>query len=291
VQVGLWEETVASNEQAWTASHAWAERRGGSAAVLNFHVLEWLQHGYLQQGRYREAWALVDTARAVLKGVDLADTVDPHFVEARLTFRYAAETGRWDTPMASARPAEIPEHAMARARSFLFLAAHQAAAGAILQGDTVAAAIGEFRLAAEQRAGGEPVRGYPAVTVHQVDGLLARARGDREAAIALLTRASELEAEMPAYGPPAALPTLEWLGKLLLEAGRPAEAAAAYERALRRWPNRSASLLGLARARRALGDHAAAAEAYGKLLANWHRADPDLPVLEEVRRGAAAGLP
>lgn len=71
----------------------------------------------------------------------------------------------------------------------------------------------------------------------------------------------------------------------------PAFAAAAYERALRRWPNRPGSLLGLARARSGLGDRAAAAEAYGKLLANWHRADPDLPVLEEVRRGATAGLP
>ena len=103
---------------------------------------------------------------------------------------------------------------------------------------------------------------------------------------ASVKRLHALEDDIPSYGPPNALPTLDWLGRLLLESDRPAEAAAAYERALARWPNRSASLLGLARSRRAMGEDVAAAEGYGRLLANWQEADPDLDALEEARAGA-----
>ena len=55
-------------------------------------------------------------------------------------------------------------------------------------------------------------------------------------------------------GPPATLRTEELLGQARLKAGRPREAIAAYERALRLTPNRSNALLGLARSRRAAGD-------------------------------------
>jgi len=61
------------------------------------------------------------------------------------------------------------------------------------------------------------------------------------------------------------------------------EAAAQFERALERWPNRSLALLGLARASAALGDRAAARRHYQRLLANWRSADPGLPELAEAR--------
>ena len=65
-------------------------------------------------------------------------------------------------------------------------------------------------------------------------------------------------------GPPTTLRTEELLGEALLKAGRPREAIAAYERALQLTPNRSAALLGLARARHAAGDASGAAEAYAQ---------------------------
>jgi len=40
-------------------------------------------------------------------------------------------------------------------------------------------------------------------------------------------------------------------------------------------PNRTQSLLGLARAKAAAGDRAGSAEAYGKLRKIWHAADPE----------------
>ena len=80
-------------------------------------------------------------------------------------------------------------------------------------------------------------------------------------------------------------PAAELFGEILLELGRPREAAAAFEQALARWPNRSLALLGLARASAARGDRESARKHYRRLLANWSNADPGL---SGAGRGPAA---
>ena len=58
----------------WAASRAWVARGQHGLTELGWHSLEWLEYGYLQEGRYREARALVDTARQILAGAS-ADTL------------------------------------------------------------------------------------------------------------------------------------------------------------------------------------------------------------------------
>ncbi|CAN5772163.1 hypothetical protein BH23GEM9_BH23GEM9_22340 [soil metagenome] len=286
LQVGLWDDAVASNERAWAASRQWVERRRASPVALDFHSLEWLQHGYLQQGRYGAARALIDTVDAVLRGVDAANSVDPQFVAQRLSFRYAAETRDWSRTLPS--PTTVTaDGAETRYASFSFLSHYQGAVAAILRGDTLAPAIEAFRRAVADRSGDDTRRGYVMVTTLHVDAFLASVRGERAAATELLARAAAVEEEISPVGPPAVLPTLEWLGDALLAAGRYAEAADAYERALQRWPNRPRSLIGLARARQALGEANASASAWRTMLETWHAADAELPELDEARRGAA----
>ena len=90
------------------------------------------------------------------------------------------------------------------------------------------------------------------------------------------------------FGPPVPFkPPHELLGEQLLRAGKPAQAIIAFEAALKTAPNRSLSLLGLARAQAAAHD-AAAAATYRKLLANWHAADADVPDMAQVKAGAEA---
>jgi tetratricopeptide (TPR) repeat protein len=286
VQVGLWDDVVDSNERAWAASRAWVEQRAASPVELDFHSLEWLQHGYLQQGRFRAARALIDTARTALAGVDASGSVDPLFVVQRLAFRYAAEARDERAVVRGPDGAAVPADAASRYASFDLISRYQAAVSAALGGAADAPAIAVFRRLITDGTGGQPPRGYAAVMSLHVDAFTALARGERRAAIELLTSAAAAEEPISPIGPPTALPTLEWLGDALLEEGRAAEAADAYERALQRWPNRSRSLLGLARARAALGDHGPAAQAYARLLDNWHAADPELPELAEARRGA-----
>jgi tetratricopeptide (TPR) repeat protein len=88
-------------------------------------------------------------------------------------------------------------------------------------------------------------------------------------------------------GPPSTLRLEELVGEARIRAGRAPQAVAAYEQGLRLTPNRSSTLLGLARARIAAGDQRGAADAYGKLLKNWPDADADLSALSEVRKGTA----
>ena len=53
----MWDELVASNERSWKLG------RRDDPGEADFHSLNWLQYGYLQQGRWKEARALIDTAR------------------------------------------------------------------------------------------------------------------------------------------------------------------------------------------------------------------------------------
>jgi cytochrome c-type biogenesis protein CcmH/NrfG len=79
-------------------------------------------------------------------------------------------------------------------------------------------------------------------------------------------------------------PARELLGELLLELGRLPEAAAAFSSTLQHTPNRSAALLGRARAAAGAGDGVIARAYYGKLLLNRRRADPGLPELAEAKQ-------
>jgi hypothetical protein len=84
----------------------------------------------------------------------------------------------------------------------------------------------------------------------------------------------EAAAETAALPPPNGAaspikPVHELYGELLLDLGRPAEAANEFERSLALMPNRPRSLLGLARAAVALGDLARAADPYEMLAEMW----------------------
>ncbi len=64
-------------------------------------------------------------------------------------------------------------------------------------------------------------------------------------------------------------PSHELLGEVLLQVGKPAEAAAAFDTCLLRMPNRARSLIGAARAHAAAGHKDIAAERYKTLMAFW----------------------
>jgi tetratricopeptide (TPR) repeat protein len=148
--------------------------------------------------------------------------------------------------------------------------------------------VGELaRAELARRAGGPPGHRQVDVAVmeRELAALLAASRGQGDEAVARMQEALVLERQLP---PPLGLPrpikpASELFGEILLERGRPREAAAAFEQSLGRWPNRSLALLGLARASAALGDRESARRHYRRLLDNWRSADPGLPELKEAR--------
>jgi hypothetical protein len=178
VQVGDWIEAAASNERAWAASRAWVARRGVPATELDFHSLEWLHYAYLQLGHHRAATALVDSARAILTGVDTgAGTYpDARYVVSRMEFARAASIGDWAAWSMPAPDATSP--ASARARFFAMYDEYQRAAAAAMLGDPAPAEAAADRFRQRTEGAGAWTR-FAAL---QLDALAARARRPRSGA-------------------------------------------------------------------------------------------------------------
>jgi tetratricopeptide (TPR) repeat protein len=134
----------------------------------------------------------------------------------------------------------------------------------------------------------------PALWDAAADELVARGRASAEKkpsaatqkkVVAALEKLEKLD-HGGSSGPAWLRTTRERLGEWLLASGKPKEALAAFDRELAVRPNRALSLLGAARAAKAAGEAATAAERYRALADLWREADADLGALAEVRAGA-----
>lgn len=285
LQIGLWDDVAASNERSWAASRAWVARSKLPATRNDWHSLTWLHYAYIQQGRYREARALIDTVRTILRGADLGPNfTDASMVGSDLTFKYRVASGDWagiDLPTAGRQNDRHSPRAVGYTTTMLL----QHAIATALRGDSTHASsmVARIRSRGDSAVPGD--YGSPSYTLglNVANAILARNSGDLAKAIELLKAAAEMEEKTSPAGPPWLPPALEVLGNTLLQAGRPEEAITAFTKELELRHSRSESLLGLARARLAAGDSKGAVDAYTKLLANWKNADPDLPDLDEAR--------
>jgi tetratricopeptide (TPR) repeat protein len=95
----------------------------------------------------------------------------------------------------------------------------------------------------------------------------ASSEGKKDSSIFLMRAAAELEESTPKHAvtPGPILPARELWGDLHMEQQQPAAALGEYGRSLALYPKRFNSLLGAARAARALGDVASAASYYREL--------------------------
>ena len=297
LQVGFWDEAAASDEASWSASIAWAKRRGLSIASRDYHSLTWLQYEWTQQGRFsktKEAIALVNEALQApsLKaqapsplhsgghGYGEQSEIGRGSGEAALRndrgsmrARYIIESERWAEMKGQSTFDNIEE---------LFALG----LSAINLGDAprVRVVIDEFRKAS---APGQPaeLREQAEIMLRQMEALDLFAQGRHEVALPLLDQAALLQARMPKpIGRPFPVKDVnELYGELLLQMGRSKEAIGRFDRVLTRTPNRSRALLGLARAHRNAGDATNARAAYKRFLTNYRLADPGLPEVAEAR--------
>jgi tetratricopeptide (TPR) repeat protein len=288
VQLGMWPEAAASNEAAWAASVDWVQRRKLSVEKEDFHSLSWLAYVYLQQGRVRKAAELLEVAR------DAAHGVSSPRVMSSLTgmeSRHRLETGvETEGPPIAAHANMHAEHGhgangcggmnQASPDGASLLAAGVAA---VRKGDLAAAEKAASDLHA--LAGGDRENAAAGIMEKEIRALVLLVRSETEPSLTLLREAADLEDTLPPpSGPPSPMkPAHELYGEVLLQAGRAEEALKQFEASLLRTPNRSASLLGAARAAARKGDAETARRHYAALAAIWSQADADLPALAEVR--------
>ena len=102
----------------------------------------------------------------------------------------------------------------------------------------------------------------------ELNAWLAHVEGRTESSAELMQEAADLETTTPKHAvtPGPTLPAHELLGDLFMEQKNPARALAAYRRSIELYPRRFNSLLGAARAARALGDESLAGNFYKELL-------------------------
>jgi len=280
VQLGQWDQVAASNEAAWAASVAWAGRRGLGVEKRDFHSLSWLAYAYLQQGRYAKAREVLETARESARASGNPKVTG---ALASIEARFVIERSAWEEAQLppAAPAAEAPHdagdkahagHAMGNGAWASVFAAGLAAGR---RGDAPAA---EAALARLRETPSGTYEGVAAILEKEVEGLARLARGKDEEGLRLLAEAADAEAaSTPPSGPPELLkPALELHGEVLLERGKAEEALRELERSLLRMPNRTASLLGAARASSRLGREEEARRYARALEANWKQADPGI---------------
>ncbi len=279
VQLGLWDDAAHSNEQAWSASRARVAAEHAPGTDLDFHTLNWLTYAYLQQGRYRAARALVDSARLALARLNVIgiDQPDARFAVSQLQFKYMRETGDWKAWSAApfdTSELHLPPTATQRAQGMAGAHVLETAIIHVMRGDTTPVSIIARRLRDQIAQRGGAASPGERARAAVFDALLLRARGNPESAISILSKAEAAVDSVPPVGPVNLLPLHELVGAMLFDAGRYSEAAAAYKRALVYAPNRSAALFGLALSEHRSKIYSASDSAYARLRANWSHADP-----------------
>lgn len=299
-RLGMWSDAAAANEAAWNTSDQWVKSNNRPLSQRDYHSLHWLCYSYLQQGRYREAKELLGTMQ---KSLAQFPKDDPRmlaygmYTHASMTSAYIVETEQWEAAtelLPSPRDSRISK-ADDASNSYEAFAALAQAPAIFVRG--LAAAMKSSPEAKESMAAlrairqREPSAQEPAIEqilklseVHELEiaAAASASQGNIGEAIDLMQKATALEEAVSPQGPPIK-PSHELYGGLLLNAGRPAEAAQQFSKSLFRYPNRARSLLGAARAAAQSGDTQGAANAYAHLSRQWQQGDAQLPALREAQ--------
>jgi tetratricopeptide (TPR) repeat protein len=247
--LGMWEDAIVAN----TDSMKTARDAGGGG----YHPLHWLQHAYLQIGRDDEAAKLLAVVEDDMKHTP-TNNGRMHLAMCRATMLVETRGKGPASIMEPVDPAGI--------RSFGVFSSHDMAMGLeyVRRNDIAAARrmLGSIKQRLEtaktatSEAGGVSSR-YTTISQTEIaagavmeqilDAAIVFASGERDAAIKQIIAAGEAEDGLVfEYGPPAIVkPAWEAAGEMLLAAGRKAEAADAFRKVLKRYPNRRLSSEGL----------------------------------------------
>jgi hypothetical protein len=290
-RLGLWADSVASNQASEKSAIAQAQRlRGGGGAFDQLHAMDYLVYAYLQEAKDRSAERVLADMRAITK-LD-----ENQFAGA---YAFAASPARWtlerhDWKAAAAletRPEWFPWHQFRNAEA---LTHYARAIGAARAGDLVAARQAAARIAAIREALPK-TRDYDwtgsiGAQWETATALITFAEGKKDEGFRLLRAAADHEDAVDKHPvtPGALLPAREILADLLRESGAAQESLREYESVLKISPRRFNATAGAARAAEAAGDKTKARAYANQLLeigANAESARQELAWARGLLRG------
>ncbi len=286
VRLGLWDETIAANQRSLDAGLEYARaQRVRGVAPEQFHAIDYMVYGYLQEGRDSAARRTVAQGLA-LTTVLSSDALVTNYNRVAMEARVPLERGDW------ASAARLPVRAAEQGGIAEALGHFARGIGTARSHDTAQARVEVAALAGIEAA----LAGQPGYNWSRIVGIkqqavaawLRLAAGDTAGALREAKAAADREdvTEKHPVTPGELLPARELEGDLLLAVGQYAAARAAYEATLRREPGRPRSLFGAARAAELAGDVAAARTRYRTYLTQMQQSDGARAELEIARAGS-----
>ena len=252
-RLGLWDDSIASNQAARAAAHD----QGDQGEEL--HAMDYLTYAYLQRGQNSDAERVVASLSAMTSVAASGSDFKVGYAATAMPVRLAIERHAWrDAADLQAIPGSAPHVA---AIIFWARATANARSGRPEAADTDIAQI--ERCKEQLQAAGNT---YWAT---QVDVLAKEAKAWRLAAAAntaesaqLLRQAADEEdaVEKLPVTPGPIVPAREQLGEMLLQQNQPAQALQEFRAALVLAPGRRGALLGGAQAAERAGDARTAAQ-------------------------------
>jgi hypothetical protein len=278
-RLGLWDESIASN----LASVASARKQKQAGDEL--HARDYLVYAYLQTGRINEAGKLAQQLPVVEPG-DAARYAGL-YATAAIPARYSIERQQWAAAAALPLPSQdFSGGPYASTAATLYFAR---ALGAARLGDINAAQAAMQPLLSLHDTlakNGDRYANEMNIQLKIVAAWIKWAEGDHSAALQEMREATAMEeaTEKLPVSPGSIAPASEMLGDMLLLAGQPKLALAAFESALQSTPGRLRAEYGAALAAQSAELRPAAEQHYRRLLTLCSHADPDLPEVAQANR-------
>jgi tetratricopeptide (TPR) repeat protein len=244
-RLGMWDDSIASNQAARTAAH----EQGDLGEEL--HAMDYLTYAYLQRGRYAEAEQVVVELRSMTNLP--ATQFKAGYAATAMPVRVAIERRAWDRAVLLEPLPQSPPHVAALV--YWARALGRERADIPQTSDADIAKLDEC-LRELQSAGNTYWTAQVDVLLKEAQGWRFMAIGDPEAAIlSLRTAADEEDAvEKLPLTPGPIVPAREQLGELYLDLKRPDEALREFRTALSFAPRRRGALVGAIAAAERLGD-------------------------------------
>ena len=279
IRVGRYEDAAEANRRAIAVDRDYERRAGEQGLYLMYvaHNYQFLSVATMMEGRSVESiQAARDMAAQVPPGAAeaMAPMVDGYLALPTLVL---ARFGRWNELLTEPEPP--PYLPLDRGAWHFGRGLALAATGKLDAAVAEQKALDELVAATPEEATWAVNSGKEVLAVASASlaGEIVVRRGDPAAAVPLFQEAVRREDLLIYDEPPDwLLPARLALGAALLDAGRPAEAEAAYRAELGIYPEDGWSLHGLARALRAEGKTDEAAAAERRFQVAWKRADVTL---------------
>jgi tetratricopeptide (TPR) repeat protein len=250
-RLGEWNGVIRGNLRAANAALKYPAGDKGQFVWDEFcHAIEYLVYAYLQKGDYRSALVQLRRLQTTAR---LEPSFKTAFHLASTQARYALERHAWAeaAQIEPRQPATLDWDRFTWAEAITRFARGLGFAHLDKLEDARRESERLNELEARTQTAGEDLfaRNIRVLRL-ELNSWIAHAEREEDKSVALMREAAELEKSTPKHAvtPGPTIPAEELLGDLFMEQKKPAEALAAYQRALAIYPNRLKSLKGAARA-------------------------------------------